>query len=189
MTLNIILRASTIALFTLLRVYWSMTKLTADKEKPKTKHQPIRMELFVIVMWSAVILSGLFGFAVWRFDSFFLQTLGFILVTLGFAESMLGRKTLTTNWTESYDYQIKKNHELITSGIYKYVCHPIYGGMFLMNLGALMVAQTWLFVPAVLVIVPLTSAAKREEKILSKHFGKKYIHYITKTQRFFPFVY
>ena len=121
------------------------------------------------------------------FENIYFQVFGFILVIFGFVESMLGRKELATNWTESYDYQIKRKHELVSTGIYSYIRHPIYGGLWLTLTGSLIVSETYLFLPiSLLALFAFIRFAKREEKILVKHFGKKYLEYQRKTKLLIP---
>ena len=189
LTLDIILRGLTLIILIIWRLYWTVTKLTADKNKPKTKHQPIRLEQLGLVFFGTIILLGLFNFTLFPLRSSLIQMVGFIILVVGFIISMSGRKTLADNWTESYNFQIKKKHELIQSGVYKFIRHPIYTGVYLTNLGAFMVIQTWLFIPVIGLIFYIDKMAKREEKLLIKFFGKAYLEYIRTSKRFFPYIY
>lgn len=188
--ISLILRLATLILFAVWRIYWLLTKKEAALHKPKTDTTKRSIELVMIVFSGGYIVVNLIGFILFPFVNLFFQEIGFVLVVLGFIQAMMARKTLSDNWTESYEYQIKKDHELITKGVYQYVRHPIYGGLILMPTGALLVSGSYTFI-AVLIIMIIAAEifARREEKLLIKHFGKKYIEYMKTTKKFIPFVY
>src|SRR5262245_18725888 len=56
-----------------------------------------------------------------------------ILMVVGLMIAIVARRTLAGNWSGAV--ALKENHELITTGPYQYVRHPIYTGMLLMILG------------------------------------------------------
>lgn len=191
MDLNFILKLLTLVLFAIWRLYWMLTKKAAAISKPKTDSTRRTVESIMIVFSGVYIVANLVGFVIFPFHSnIAIQIIGFVLVTFGFAEAVIARKTLADNWTESFEYQIKKNHELITKGIYGYVRHPIYGGLLLMVIGSLIVSGSYTFIAGLIIMLfTFEIFARREEKILTKHFGKKYIEYIKTTKKFIPFIY
>jgi protein-S-isoprenylcysteine O-methyltransferase Ste14 len=85
--------------------------------------------------------------------------------------------------------EVMSKHELVTSGPYSRVRHPVYTGILLMVL-----ASTLLFVHVVLVVgfLAVLGIAYRktavEEKLLSSEegFGREYRDYMLKTGRFLP---
>jgi protein-S-isoprenylcysteine O-methyltransferase Ste14 len=180
----------TLVLLIIWRVYWSLTTKNAAIKKPKTSNYKRIVEIILFVLAGGYIIASLMGFVIFPFNSLLFQVIGFILVIIGFAEAMVARKTLDSNWTESYEYQIKKNHELVTKGIYKYVRHPIYGGILMLPTGALIVSGSYTFIIGFLISLTASQIfARREEKILIKHFGKKYLEYKKTTKKFIPFIY
>jgi len=190
MDFNFILRLATLIIFAVWRSYWLLTKKNAAIKKPKTETTKRSIESVMIIFSGAYIIVNLIGFTLLPFHNLYIQTIGFILVALGFIQAMTARKTLSDNWTESYEYQIKKDHELITKGIYQYVRHPIYGGLILMPTGALLVSGSYtFFIGLIIMLFAAEIFARREEKLLTKHFGKKYIEYMKTTKKFIPFVY
>lgn len=190
MVLSVVLRLATLILIITSRAYWFFTKSKALRNKPKSRQKPITFEKLGIIFFGAFLIVSLLGYNMFSFSNIYFQVFGFILVVLGFIESMLGRQRLGTNWTESYDYQIKKKHELVTTGIYSQVRHPIYGGLWLTLTGAFIVSETYLFLPiSLLSLLLFIKFARREEKILIKHFGEKYIKYQLKTKLLIPTIY
>lgn len=85
---------------------------------------------------------------------------------------------------------IQPQHELVTSGIYRFVRNPSYLGMLLASLGWALVFRSWLGVLlAVLVLVPLVARIRSEERLLAEHFGEQYASYRRKTWRLVPGIY
>lgn len=190
MNINLILQIVTLILLVTWWLYWRIHEKEAAIKKPKTDNKPRIIEQIIKNVAAGYLLINLLGFIIFPFDNLLLQIVGFVLVFLGFIEGIIARKTLKNNWTDSHEFQIKKNHELITKGIYGYVRHPIYGGILLVVPGVLLVSTSWTFIVSILVLLFfLNSYAKREEKLLTKHFGKKYIEYKKMTKKFIPFIY
>jgi len=86
---------------------------------------------------------------------------------------------------------IEDDHKIITSGLYKYVRHPIYLGMlclfagYLMALGGLVITLLW----TVILFGVLRERMEQEEEILCEKFGDEYIIYMTMTSRLIPYLY
>jgi protein-S-isoprenylcysteine O-methyltransferase Ste14 len=83
--------------------------------------------------------------------------------------------------------KIHKSEGLVTSGIYRYIRHPQYTGIFLIITGWLL---RWLF-PTILVMYPILlilyyRLARKEEKQVLKEYGDAYLKYIESTPMFFP---
>lgn len=192
LSLDIIFRLLTIVLNILRVLYWLVTKRKANKEKPKETSFTIQGTLERYIFYAAWIVLGvqLLGLDILTFPhNIFIQTVGFIVSVIGILISILGRQELGTNWTHAGEYQIKKNHDLITTGIYRYIRHPIYAGVFLSLIGGELVAESYLVF--FFFIISFSAAyyqGKREERILLKHFGKKYEDYMKKTKMFIPFI-
>ncbi len=88
-----------------------------------------------------LLILQLFGLPIVRFPySFQAQLFGFMMVAVGIMISISARISLSTNWTHASEYQIKKKHELVTQGIYRFIRHPIYAGLFLAYVGGTIVA-------------------------------------------------
>ncbi len=83
--------------------------------------------------------------------------------------------------------KIHKSEGLVTSGIYRYIRHPQYTGIFLIITG-------WLFRwlnPTILIMYPILlilyyRLARREEKQVLKEYGDTYLKYKEATPMFFP---
>ena len=186
----------TILLITIWRIYWLVTERHADREKPKTREKPSffsqeygkRFMLFFFGM--LFLLQAFFNIA--RFPlPYYSATpfIGFLLAVVGFVICIVARRELATNWANAWEYQIKQNHELVTSGIYGLIRHPIYTGIIVGVVGCELVVNSSLFLPALLIGVWIVyNQAKKEEKLLEKHFGKAYTDYKKRSKMLIPFI-
>ena len=80
----------------------------------------------------------------------------------------------------------KQRGQLITTGLYSYVRHPIYSGLLLLSLGVVLDAGWWpQLVVALMLFLLLRIKAQFEESLLRKAYPK-YAAYAAKTPMFFP---
>lgn len=112
--------------------------------------------------------------------------LGFVLFFLGLLINWTGILTLKKQW--SAVVIISKDHQLINTGIYKYIRHPIYAAILLELFGLGLGLANWISM-LVLVLFNAVSLGYRiyvEEKALEKYFGEAYVHYACRTKRLIP---
>jgi protein-S-isoprenylcysteine O-methyltransferase Ste14 len=78
-------------------------------------------------------------------------------------------------------------HTLVTTGPYRWVCHPMYSVLFLFELAVLLTANWFVGgVPLVALTLIVATRAKREEAVMLNTFGEAYRHYMERTGRFLP---
>jgi protein-S-isoprenylcysteine O-methyltransferase Ste14 len=90
----------------------------------------------------------------------------------------------------SYTLQLRKNHKLVDTGIYKYIRHPMY------FCGLLFVIAQSLLIPNVIgnisnlisMYIFATGRIPDEENMMIKEFGNKYREYMKKTKSVIPFI-
>jgi protein-S-isoprenylcysteine O-methyltransferase Ste14 len=76
----------------------------------------------------------------------------------------------------------KVDHELIRSGPYAFVRHPIYSGLLLATIGTAIFVGQWRGLIAVpLVLLSESIKAKREEQFMIEEFGETYQQYREQT--------
>ncbi|SPE27607.1 putative Isoprenylcysteine carboxyl methyltransferase [Candidatus Sulfotelmatomonas gaucii] len=110
-----------------------------------------------------------------------------LLVLAGLIVALWGRIALGKNWNLYPSFQ--ENHELIQSGPYAYVRHPMYSGLILMFLGTVAWYGTGLGI--ILFIASLLGIwfkLRQEERILTGHFGAAYASYEERVKALIPFV-
>jgi protein-S-isoprenylcysteine O-methyltransferase Ste14 len=93
---------------------------------------------------------------------------------------------LGKNWSISLD--LREGHQLVTSGLYRYVRHPMYTSIFLYALGQVLVVPNWIVGPANLVafFVLFAVRVQPEERMMADKFGDQYRNYLVRTKRLIP---
>lgn len=86
---------------------------------------------------------------------------------------------------------IAADHQLVTTGPYRYVRHPSYTGAFLLFLGYGLCLLN--FLSLLVLVVPITAAflwrIHVEEAALRDAFGERYRDYASRTRRVIPLLY
>ena len=81
----------------------------------------------------------------------------------------------------------RKEHKLVTRGIYRWIRHPLYtiGSSFIISFG--MMADNW-FIAAfgILAFILMASRTPKEEANLVEKFGDEYREYMKRTGRYLP---
>ena len=96
--------------------------------------------------------------------------------------------TLDTQW--SPQLQLTKGHQLITTGPYARIRHPLYAGMCGWFISLSLLTANWIFVGAcVLTLAGLLWRIPKEEQMMIEAFGDEYKEYIKHTGRLFPKLY
>jgi protein-S-isoprenylcysteine O-methyltransferase Ste14 len=113
---------------------------------------------------------------------------GTLLYFPGMLFVMWGRLALGKNYFVSTGFgaQLFSDHQLVTTGPFAIVRHPMYAGIILAALGSLLIYHTWttlLFT----CFAPLTAVrAHREEQALAAEFGEQWQEYCKRVPAFFP---
>jgi len=111
---------------------------------------------------------------------------GLLLCAYGIGLAILGRTWLGRNW--GMPMSPKENPELVTTGPYAWVRHPIYSGLLLAVLGSA-IGQSLLWLLPLIAYGPhFILSARREEKLLSERFPEAYRAYMRRTKMLLPFV-
>jgi len=108
------------------------------------------------------------------------------LTVCGIAFAIWARVYLGQNW--SSHPTVKVDHELVTSGPYRYVRHPIYTGLMLAAFGAALIVSPFGFVIFVVIFLVFFFRIDKEEKLLLALFPNEYAVYQTQTKRLIPFI-
>jgi len=153
-----------------------------------------------LASWAGMALQGL-GFAiVWganRGHAYFwpqmtlggMTVLAFAIVTLAFGSAMLGLlaiRELGKQW--SLTARVLEKHELVQSGPFAQVRHPIYSALLGLLLATGMALSTAPFtaIAALAYLAGTYWRATREETLLRAHFGAAYDDYARRVPRLLP---
>ncbi len=97
------------------------------------------------------------------------------------AHSDLGKNFTLTSET-------KEEQNLVTSGVYKKIRHPIYTAHLIWGIAQALLLQNWIAGPTFLIAsIPLyIKRIPREEEMMIKEFGDEYRNYMEVTGRLLP---
>ena len=116
-----------------------------------------------------------------------LRLTGLAIFTLGLLTAVAARIQLGSNWSDIEEGKIADRHAVVSSGIYRYIRHPIYTGDILLLLGLELCLNSWLVLGlALLVPAVAVQAIKEEQKLVDAL--PDYASYIRRTKRFIPFL-
>jgi protein-S-isoprenylcysteine O-methyltransferase Ste14 len=102
--------------------------------------------------------------------------LGVGILAFGLGFSVWARVHLARNWSGTVT--LKENHELIRTGPYRYVRHPIYTGLLLGVLGSAIVGGERHGLLAVgFLVLGFVIKLRMEERWMGETFGEQYAQY------------
>jgi protein-S-isoprenylcysteine O-methyltransferase Ste14 len=112
--------------------------------------------------------------------------IGLALVVVGLAFAVWARVHLGRNW--SGIVTVKQGHELIRTGPYALVRHPIYTGIIAAVIGTAIVSATVRAALGVAIIaVSLVVKSRVEERFMRETFGGQYARYREEVPALVPF--
>ena len=157
----------------------------------KSKRGRIDILLLSLMWLGSVILpvlwvsTPLFSFADYQLHAA-QYAVGVVLFSLGLWLFHRSHVDLSTNWSVSLD--IRENHSLITSGVYRSIRHPMYSAILLQAFGQTLIAPNWIvgsfYISAF--ILMFSFRVGPEEQMMLEQFGNRYAIYMTKSQRLIP---
>jgi len=114
-----------------------------------------------------------------------IENLGVAITAAGLLFAVWARAYLGRNWSGTVT--IKVGHQLVRSGPYRWVRHPIYSGMILAMLGtAITRGQLRGLVAVVLLWIGFTMKLRIEERFMTTTFGPEYEEYSRTTGAILP---
>jgi len=120
---------------------------------------------------------------------FWLLMIGSIIFFPGLGLALWARLALGKNYFTSTGLhaQLFADHQLITSGPFAFVRHPMYLGAILASIGSLLMYTTWTTLFFACTFAPiLIRRARREEAGLASEFGEEWVEYCRRVPAFFP---
>ncbi len=113
------------------------------------------------------------------------ETGAMIEMLIGLGIVLVGVALIIMGWGRIYSAQ--REDKLVTGGLYSYMRHPQYTGIYLALFGQLIhwpTLPTLLLFPAIVYLY--YHLAKKEEKTMLERFGREYDNYRKKVPMFFP---
>ncbi len=156
------------------------------REKPPGWVQGIPI---VLVSLFAAQTAGAMG---WGFGTFSIEVgeavvrgVGLLLVLAAQALALWGAYSLGRHLM--FPVAVAEGHELIVSGAFRYVRHPIYCGFLGLWIGTGLALLSWsLLLTAGLAVPCYYARARAEEALFLRHFGARYREYRASVPMLFP---
>lgn len=171
--------------------YWALASLAV---KATARREPMHSRLVhllpigvaVLLLWTPVARVGWLRL---RFVEAMRWPLwaGTVFVAAGLVFAVWARVHLGGNW--SGIVTLKRGHELVTSGPYAIVRHPIYSGLLLAFAGSALACGEWRGVLALLLVAAaLWRKLRLEERWMGEQFGADYARYRGRVAALVPFL-
>jgi protein-S-isoprenylcysteine O-methyltransferase Ste14 len=171
-------------------VVWGVTALYTKKtiERKDRGRGWLLRALVVIGVFVSIKADLLPSWLLIPFVRFYppLGPIGAVLTVIGTAFAIWARVYLGRNW--GMPTSVKENTQLVTSGPYAYVRHPIYSGVILATLGSGLIAGGWWFFIFITTVGYFAYSAPIEEKILTEQFPTEYLAYKARTKMLIPYI-
>jgi len=118
-------------------------------------------------------------------DTMIVDWAGLLMVTAGLALAVWARTHLGRNWSGTVT--VKEDHELVRSGPYAIVRHPIYTGLLLAMLGTAIILGEWRGLSAVCFLsAAFLLKLRREERFMAESFPETYPGYRARVPALVP---
>jgi protein-S-isoprenylcysteine O-methyltransferase Ste14 len=173
-------------------IYWRIkavdTKTTQRIEPVASRTLRVLTSLIAIILLSTtrIPLHWLY-LQLWP-TGFWSFWLGATVLVAGLLFAVWAREHLGRNWSSSVT--IKQGHELITTGPYAVVRHPIYTGILAGILGsAIAISQLRGFIALVLFFLIFRRKLRMEEQWMRSEFGETYATYAHQTAALVPYLF
>jgi len=138
------------------------------------------------------VLCLMFFFIVWLLDSFFFNVTTFLACLIPLVIRIVASLSIIVAGSiliaKAYQQLFKgKLKDLVTTGIFAHVRHPMYLGIILTYLGCIVGTLFLLtFVPWFLILILYVRMANYEEEQLEKRFGEEYLSYKKRVPKWIP---
>ena len=166
-------------------LYWIVAAVSRKRgSHPWSRELRIRAVLFVAVV--LLVHLGVFRGHSVTTDPW-LAAVGLVLFAAGLSFAIWARIHIGRNWGTPMTRQ--EEPELVTSGPYRLVRHPIYSGILVAGVGTA-VGLSWYWLAAVFLAgIYFIYSATVEERYLAEQFPSTYPEYERSTKMLVPFVF
>jgi protein-S-isoprenylcysteine O-methyltransferase Ste14 len=165
-------------------IYWIAVSLGVKAGRTHwTRCAGVRVAAIVIVLL-LVRLRVLKGHTVTHDP--WLQGIGLAIFLLGLALAVWARVYLGRNW--GMPMTEKDDPELVTTGPYSIIRHPIYSGIILAMVGTTVAVSVYWLIAVVLLGAYFLYSAFMEERYMAGIFPDEYPRYKQSTKMLIPFI-
>jgi protein-S-isoprenylcysteine O-methyltransferase Ste14 len=145
--------------------------------------------------WELILVLAAINLETWFVDPFsWHQIISWLLLIISFVPLIFGILSLKSKGKaaarregEPQLLAFEKTTQLVTSGIYRYIRHPLYSSLLLLTWGVFFKSPAWLGGGLALAAsVCLFFTAKADEAECIRFFGESYREYMKISKRFIP---
>lgn len=145
----------------------------------------------LVLLWVVITVCFTFGFMfanykTWTLINYAIYVIGVVIIISGVIIRWISIIQLSSAFT--VNVAIANNHKLKTNGVYKYIRHPSYLGLWLIMFGFSVSMNSYFSI--LIITIPMFLAIlyriKVEEVILLAEFGNAYVEYKNKTKKLIP---
>lgn len=164
----------------------------------KSLRNPRTHGFYRFFAWEAILALIVFHAPIWFRDPFsWNQIVSWVLLFTSLIPLMLGVHMLRRRGKPAGHREgdasllaFEKTTRLVTSGIYRYIRHPLYSSLFLLTWGIFFKSPS---LPGIILAMIATSfliaTAKADEAECTQFFGHPYQEYMQKTKMFVPYIF
>ena len=163
-------------------VYW-LASAAASKQSVPTGW---RTRLTGVSAVAVFLIAGVLRGGSLAVHSVILATIGALLFACGIALAVWARVHLGRNW--GMPMTERAEPELVTSGPYRFVRHPIYSGLLTAMLGTALVDNLLGLIVVVVLVAYFYYCGTVEERNLTATFPTAYPEYASRTKMLIPFL-
>jgi protein-S-isoprenylcysteine O-methyltransferase Ste14 len=178
-----------VIIWCLISIYWEKAAKTRSKASSQESRGSRRVHLVLVSAAQFLLffrVPGLNGN--WLPISLIPVAAGLSIEVGGFLLAIWARRVLGRHW--SGEITIKVDHELVRTGPYKHIRHPIYTALLMLYLGAAIVSGQWhALVGFALAVIAYLRKIGLEEANLRRAFPKEYDEYRQHTRALAPRIY
>src|SRR5215467_4642638 len=166
-------------------LYWLVAAFSMKRGRVQWSRE---LRIRVVIVALVLVLARLGAFRSHRANADpWLAAIGLALFGVGLAFAVWARVHIGRNWGTPMTKKVEP--ELVTSGPYRLVRHPIYSGIILASIGtAVALGWQWLAVVALFGIY-FVYGATVEERYLAGEFPQTYPQYKRSTKMLVPFIF
>jgi protein-S-isoprenylcysteine O-methyltransferase Ste14 len=170
-------------------LYWILSARRLHRTQTGEPHVYRLVRLSVLALTFILLFSNWLriGPFAWRFvpNDLLIRETGVLISLIGIFLAIWARRHLGQYWSDKVE--IKVDHQLIRSGPYAVMRHPIYSGVLLGVAGTALAIGEWRGVIAFcLLLTSYTVKAKKEDRVLSERFGEIFREHRSQAGFLFP---
>jgi len=163
-------------------IYW----IAAASSSKESVRSGWRTRLTGVSAVGVFLIAGVLHGGSLAVRSLILSAIGALLFACGIALAVWARLHLGRNWGMPMTQRAEP--ELVTSGPYRFVRHPIYSGLLIAMLGTALVDNLLGLIVVAVLVAYFYSSGIVEERNLAATFPKAYPKYRSRTKMLIPFL-